>query len=371
MIIGERFELPDRIRKVLIIQLGDIGDVVWSLAAFRAVNAALPRTLISLLVREGIGSLFEDDPAIAGVFEVKKYRGAPATRLGAQLDFLAGIRKARFDVVFDLRTDERGAFMARWTGAPYRASVIAADGPWYRNRLFTHLVYPTNENIRIRLGASEQTLRIIRQFGIPTLETVPSIVPSPAAVEKMKTALAARDITGGDGDGAGGRRGFVTVSPFSRWAYKEWPLERWPEIASRLFRECGLPVVVVGSAGERSRAGELVQAASGGMFNMAGETTLGELAALLSLSRLHVGVDSAAPHIAAAVGTPTITIYGPSDWRDWAPVGDDHQVVTSEMDCSPCHQKGCEGRGRSRCLENIPIARVQEAIMQASALRNL
>ncbi len=95
---------------------------------------------------------------------------------------------------------------------------------------------------------------------------------------------------------------------------------------------------------------------------MAGETTLGELAALLRLSRLHVGVDSAAPHIAAAVGTPTITLYGPSDWRDWAPVGDKHHVVKSDMDCSPCHRKGCEGSGRSRCLENIPIERVREAI---------
>jgi len=73
-------------------------------------------------------------------------------------------------------------------------------------------------------------------------------------------------------------------------------------------------------------------------------------------------VDSAAPHIAAAVGTPTITIYGPSDWRDWAPVGDKHQVVTSDMDCSPCHRKGCDGQGHSRCLEAISIAEVQEAI---------
>ncbi|MDI9569405.1 MAG: glycosyltransferase family 9 protein [Pseudomonadota bacterium] len=348
--------MPDRVRKVLIIQLGDIGDVVWALPTFRAVGAALPRAEIFLLVREGIGALFEADPVVAGVFEVERFAGDIAGRLRRQAAFLLRVRKARFDLVFDLRCDERGAFMARWTGAPFRASLVATDSPWFRNRLFTHLVYPPDENVRVRLGASEQTLRIVRQFGIPTPEAIPTLTISPAAREKMKAALAARDIPA---------LGFITMNPFSRWTYKEWPSDRWPEIASRLFREYGLPAVLVGSAGERARAGELAKAADGGMVNMTGETTLGELAALLSLSRLHIGVDSAAPHVAAAVGTPTITIYGPSDWRDWAPVGEGHQVVVSDMACSPCHRKGCDGRGWSRCLENIPAEKVWAAMEQA------
>ncbi len=362
MITGESFSLPDQLRNVLIIQLGDIGDVVWSLPAFQSVSAALPRAQIFLLVREGIGSLLEVDPAIAGIFEVERYPGNIVDRLMSQIAFLARVRKFRFDVVFDLRSDERGAFMARWTGAPYRASLWAAAGPWHRNCLFTHLVYPTNENIRLRLGASEQTLRIVRQFGIPTPETTPRLAVSPAAVNNMRNALAARSIPVDGKEKSSNHRGFITISPFSRWAYKEWPRERWREISAWLWRDYGLISVLVGAAGERARAEELVKTTSGGMFNMAGETTLGELAALLRLSRLHVGVDSAAPHIAAAVGTPTITLYGPSDWRDWAPVGDKHHVVKSDMDCSPCHRKGCEGSGRSRCLENIPIERVREAI---------
>ena len=86
------------------------------------------------------------------------------------------------------------------------------------------------------------------------------------------------------------------------------------------------------------------------------------MAALLQMSRLHIGVDSAAPHIAAAVGTPTITIYGPSDWRDWAVQGDRNMVVLPDMDCVPCRQKGCDGNGRSKCLDNLSIAKVQDAV---------
>jgi len=86
-----------------------------------------------------------------------------------------------------------------------------------------------------------------------------------------------------------------------------------------------MPVIITGSASERKRADELAAKSHSPIYNLAGKTTLREMAALMQMSRLHIGVDSAAPHIAAAVGTPTITIYGPSDWRDWAPTGDKKQ----------------------------------------------
>ena len=95
-----------------------------------------------------------------------------------------------------------------------------------------------------------------------------------------------------------------------------------------------------------------------GVVDLAGRTSLKELAALLSLSAFHVGIDSAAPHIAAAVGTPTITIYGPTDWRDWAPEGERHRVIEPERDCVPCREKGCRGEGRSECLEDLGAGQV-------------
>jgi len=75
-------------------------------------------------------------------------------------------------------------------------------------------------------------------------------------------------------------------------------------------------------------------------------------------------VDSAAPIIAAAVGMPTVTIYGPSDWRDWAPVGESHRVVCAPMDCVPCHRKGCHDRGQSPCLEAVSPDDVMKAIQE-------
>lgn len=369
MIKAEHFILPSSFRNILVIQLGDIGDVIWSIPTFRAVKNAHPDANLSLLVREGIGNLFDADPAVKEVFEVKRYRGALGVRLQAQLAFLKKVREAGFDLVFDLRSDERGAFMARLTGAPFRASLVYRDAPFYRNRLFTHLVYPAKENIRVRLGAAEQSLRIVRGFGIPTKDAVPKLCVEPATLARMRSLVTNHGIYSVGQDDA--PTSFVTLNPFSRWSYKEWPLENWIAISTWLWTEYRLPAVIVGSVMEKERAEGLVKSGSGvvKIHNLAGETNLKELAALLSLSRLHVGVDSAAPHIAAAVGTPTITIYGPSDWRDWAPVGEQHQVVVTDMDCSPCYQKGCEGQGHSRCLDNMDIGLVQAAIMRAVSPR--
>jgi heptosyltransferase-3 len=158
---------------------------------------------------------------------------------------------------------------------------------------------------------------------------------------------------------------FISVNPFSRWSYKEWGYDEWRNVIKWLWVEYGLSVVIVGAENERSKATMFLKGFEGCVFNLAGMTSLGELAGILSLSSLHVGVDSAAPHIAAAVDTPTITIYGPSDWYDWAPVGNNHKIVLPDLECVPCRNKGCNGKGESRCLEELTAVQVKKVIQES------
>jgi heptosyltransferase-3 len=158
---------------------------------------------------------------------------------------------------------------------------------------------------------------------------------------------------------------WITVNPFSRWSYKEWAYNKWGEVIDWLLSEFAIATVIVGAPSERSKVTELAQCCTSNVYSLVGMTTLAELAGVLSLSSLHVGVDSAAPHIAAAVGTPTVTIYGPSDWRDWAPVGDQHLVAVPDMDCVPCYKKGCDGSGRSLCLETLEVDEVKKVVRGA------
>ena len=351
------FKLPDSIRKVLLIQLGDIGDVVWTTPSIRAAQNALPNGKISILVKGGFGDLLEADPCVDRVFEVKHFAGNLLQQMTGQLSFLRDIRAQHFDLAVDLRLGDRGAFLSLATGAPLRVTFHHSEGlPFWRPFCFTHGVAPTNDGVQHR-GATEQSLRILRALGMDTDDIIPRLWIADSVRERVKNILACDEGTN--------TRRRVSINPYSRWSYKEWDDRKWIEILNWLWKDYGIPAAVIGSADERPRVEALIRQCEADVINLAGLTTLAELAGVLSLSRLHIGVDSAAPHIAAATGVPTITIYGPSSWIDWAPGGKDHRVVLPEMDCVPCHQKGCDNSGHSRCLEALSAHQVKRVILEA------
>ncbi|MEW6328441.1 MAG: glycosyltransferase family 9 protein [Thermodesulfobacteriota bacterium] len=377
---GQPLQKED-IKNILIIQLGDIGDVVWVTPTLRATKEKYPKARVSVLVHEGFGTLLEEDPSLHKIFEVRRYKGSFFKKAIEQIRSIRGLRKEHFDLVFDLRAGDRGAIMAYITGAPVRVSMFYRDVPFWRNMLFTHVVDPPAPPERI-LGAAEQSLRIVKEFGIDTENTVPKLWVSENVKEQAWQLLDRQNVSKinrhglekglkkpsplmGEGWGEGEKhQRWITLNPFSRWQYKEWGYDKWVQIMGWVWDTYGLSTVIVGSPEEKDKASELTKKCRGRVFNLAGQTTLGELAGVLSLSFLHVGVDSAAPHIAAAVGAPTITIYGPSDWRDWAPPGDNHRVVIPDDACVPCHQKGCNSTGWSKCLQNLGTDKVQRAIQE-------
>jgi len=361
MIVSNHHRITRDIRNILIIQLGDIGDVVWAIPTLWAVKEAYPQANISVLLQGGFGCLLEPDPSIHKIFEVKHYQGGLLSDAIKQVRFVKEMRQEKFDLVFDLRGGDRGAIMARLTGAPMRVSLYYRDVPFWRNRLFTHLlVEPAPPKERI-LGAAEQSLRIIRGFGIVTKSTIPRLRVSDQVMKRVYQILTDCNMEPLFSDFT---HRWITVNPFSRWPYKEWPYDKWVHVINWLWNEFHVAAVIVGSREETVRAAELLKKCSGIAYSLAGKTTLAELAGVLSLSSLNAGVDSGATHIAAAVGTPTITIYGPSDWRDWAPVGDKHHVIVPDMDCVPCYKKGCNGSGQSNCLKNLAVDMVQEVIRE-------
>jgi heptosyltransferase-3 len=354
MKIADRFTPFQDVRRILIVQLGDIGDVVWSTPTFRSVKEYFGSP-VSVLVRQGSGALLAGDSAVQAVFEVPAPSPDFVQEARLQISLIRALREQKFDLVFDLRSDDRGAIMTFLTGAPRRASLYYGRVSFWRNRLFTHLAIPDSPTER-RRGAAEQSLRIVRAFGIPTPNEIPRLWVAEESRLHVDRLL--------EKQGIASRRVWVTLNPFSRWSYKEWDLHKWSEVIDRLGEEFQVATVLVGSKSERERAQQLCGERTD-VHNLAGMTTLAQLAALLQRSRLHIGVDSAAPHIAAAVGTPTVTIYGPTDWYDWAPIGENHRVVVSPLPCVPCFRKGCDGQGKSRCLDDLTVGEVMETIRAA------
>ncbi|MBN1382083.1 MAG: putative lipopolysaccharide heptosyltransferase III [Deltaproteobacteria bacterium] len=350
------YKLPKGIQKILLIQLGDIGDVVWTTPSIWAVKNSIPDSKVSILVKDGFGGILEADPSINRIFEVKKYQGDIFDKALVQWSFLKHLRNFRFDLVVDLRLGDRGAFMSFATGAPLRVTMYhSEDVPFWRNLFFTHAA-KVSAPIHKR-GAADQSLCILRELGIDTANIVPKLWVTDSTRCRVQDILTQKQVNQ--------PQDWITINPYSRWQYKEWSDGKWIEIINWLWEEFTIPTIIIGSLEERAKAEAIIQKCKARAFNLAGETTLEELAGLLSLSRLHIGVDSAGPHIAAATGTPTITIYGPSDWKDWAPLGKNHRVISPDLDCAPCHQKGCDNTGRSRCLEEMTVDQVMCVIREA------
>jgi len=336
--------------RMLLIQLGDIGDVVLTSPTIRAVKESRPNANISILVRKPYGSLLLANPAIDEVIEFEKIRGNWLHILRGYTAFAGRLRQAHFDMVVDLRTGDRGAILSFLTGAPLRIGRPGNKNQFWHKILFTQIVRdPLPISPRAHPGA-DQSLRIMREIGIDTEDTTPRLYIALNDQGSAKKILATAGIVP--------ESGIVTVNPYSRWKYKEWSNEKWGSLLDLIWEAYKIPAVLIGSSQEVAGCQEIVAGREGHTISLAGKTTLGELAAVISMSKLHLGVDSAAPHIAAALGTPTVTIHGPTDWRAWRVVNERHKVISSMMDCVPCNKTGCEGKGQSRCLDELSVEAV-------------
>jgi len=341
------------LQKILVIQLGDIGDVVWTTPNLNAIKQTLPSADLYLLTREGMADLLKDEKSIKKIFEVHRHAYNKIKDLLLQIELIRTLRNENFDIAIDLRSDDRGAIMSYLSGAKYRASwYYETSVPFWRNYLFTHLSYSSHENGRV-INAADQSHRILSDFHIEMKERIPKIFIAHKVKEIMLARLREHDISMATA---------VTLNPFSKKYFREWSYDKWVEIINWLWDTYHISTILVGSIIEREKSEYIAAQCKGKLINMTGRTTLYELAALLSLSELHIGMNSAPPIIAVAVGTPTITIFGPNPPSHWIPQDEMHIVITPELECAPCGKAGCNHTGISKCLKTLKVSRVREII---------
>ena len=344
-------------RNVLLLQLGDIGDIVLTTPTIRAIKENYPEARISIMVRKPFGSLLLADPNLHEIAETTKIRGSALHILQEYGKLIHRLRRARYDLVIDLRTGDRGAILSFLTGAPVRIGISAGvKKQFWHEILFTKILQNLTVAPPPAHPGADQSLRIVRGIGINPTDTMPRLFVSPHNQAHAKMLL--------EECGLMPETSWVTINPFSRWKYKEWDNKKWGEVIDWLWESHRIPSVLIGSPEELSACQEIVAGREGSTINLAGKTSLGQLAAIISMSSLHVGVDSAAPHIAAALGTPTVTIHGPSDWRGWRIVDDMHKIAASALGCVPCNRRGCDNKESSLCLEHLETNAVIDVIEQ-------
>jgi heptosyltransferase-3 len=327
-------------RSVLIIKLRYIGDVLLATPTVRAIKAARPDVRVTMMLNRGTEDVLSGNPDMVEIVVLDK------GSLAAQWRLIAGLRRRRFDTVIDLTDGDRSAFLSWISGAPVRIGFN--DEHRWRGRCYTQVIHPV-PGVRHRI---DRDLEALKPIGIQ------------AGSKDLQLWLTAEEENSADQllDQLGVQRSqpMVILQPGARYWFKAWPPERFAELADHLMSQYGCQVLIGGGDQDIDLAQQIRELAKSRPVIMAGRTTIKQFAAIAKKSALFVGSDSGAMHIATAVDTPVVALFGPSDPREWGPRGGPAEVIYKGVDCRACFHPTCQ-RGEQNCMQLITIDEVMIA----------
>lgn len=313
-----------------------LGDAVMALPAMSAVRQACPRAFIAVAAIPAVAPLFHEQTGgvVDGAIAVE-----PATEP-------ATLRAGRFDAALLLPNSFRSAWSARRAGIPQRWGYATS----LRSPLLTRAV----RRPRGRVHQSAYYSSLVRGLGMPADEALPRLAVTPPTAARAAALL---EEAGVPADAT-----VVGLAPGAAYGYaKRWPPDRVAHLIVRLVRERGAVCVLGGAAGDRASGREIESALPPGIqvVNLIGRTDLRVFAGILARCRAFVSNDSGAMHLAAALGVPVAAIFGPTDERVTAPLGE-HDVLLHQVFCRPCMLRECPID--HRCMKGVSVDAVFQAV---------
>lgn len=330
-----------KVERVLVIRLRSIGDTALATPSLDALRRHLPEAKIDILLEDWVAPLLEGFDAIDNVIAVGR-TGLERMRTARRL------RRMRYDVVFNLHGGTTSTFFTRVTGARHRIGYAN----YQYAKFYTELLSSSADFWqRTPTHSAEQQLALLGFTGVPVEDRPPSrLAIAAAAIESIEQRLATSEFRTPNS-------AFALLHPSTAFITKQWPAENFARVAEQLA-EKGIAAVAVTSKSESGVLEELVARSSVSVTTF-DDLTLPEITALASRAKLFVGNDSGIAHIAAAVGTPTVVVFGSSNRDHWRPWGTTpNEIVFEEFACQPCPGYRCEVFGEPRCILSIPPERV-------------
>ena len=326
--------------RILLVRLSAIGDVVQGMPVACALRAAFPKAHLAWCVQAAGGTLLEGHPALDEVIIVdrrwmKSARGWLALR--------KQLRDKKFDITIDSQSLNKSALIGWLSGARRR---IGLGRPWGRE--FSRWLNNETVDTPPDCHMVKRNLKLLEPLGIDNPE-VRFNVPTFAAAQKTIDA----HLTSSGLDGP-----FALINVGAGWPSKLWPMDRFAEVARYLGTRHQLPVVVVWAGEEERQMAETVIAQSDGHARLAPPTSLQELAELARRASLFIGSDTGPLHLAAAIGTPCVGLYGPWPADLHGPYGSEHISIQKLRFDGPSHLRR---RASSEYMNAIDVESVCEA----------
>ncbi len=329
--------------RILVKAVNWLGDAVMTLPALKGLRALFPSARISVLTKDSLADLYRGAPFVDETI-LEGDRG-----LKGMMRLTRRIKEGAFDTAILFPASFRSALLIYLSGVPERVG-FAKEG---RSPLLTKAL--RRDTDLLRRHRVEYFLRLLEPFGSVPRPTAPRIDPT-----FEDRAWAAKTLDGR----LAGHGPLVAMHPGATYGNaKRWYPDRYAAVGSRLSKERGARIAVIGGKAEADLAAEVARGiAPGPATSFAGETSLLQLAALLERASVLVTNDTGPMHLAAAVGTPIVAVFGPTDPVTTRPYGDRHTVVRHPVECSPCLLRECPID--HRCMTLIRSDEVYDAAVK-------
>jgi heptosyltransferase-2 len=346
--------LPQDLQKILIRSTNWIGDAVMTTPAVRTIRRNFPEAEITLLVLPWVADVFRASPRVDRILSYE--RAGRHAGLRGKIALAAQLRRERFDAAILLQNAFEAAFITMLAGIPVRAG-YTTDG---RGLLLTHRVRRTAGIKKEHQVHYYQEM--VRGLGcVPGADDLELVVPQEG--EQWATDFL-REI-------AKAGRKIIGLNPGASYGpAKRWPAEKFAALAGELHRSIDSVLILFGTDADR-QAAEKIKGACGEssrVMDLTGRTTLAQAMGLIRRCHAFVTNDSGLMHVAAALATPTVAIFGSTNPLTTGPFSDKTSIIRSELDCSPCLETHCPKK-HFQCMENIVVDDVLRAVQQHLALQ--
>jgi heptosyltransferase-1 len=343
------------VRRLLIIKLSAMGDVLHALPVSAALGQAFPQIELAWAVEEPFAPLLEGNPYLTEVFALPKLRPGKLRSPAYRRDYfgrLGAIRRRGFDLALDLQGLTKSALIAAASGAPTRLGYH-----WLREaaRYIERPLPKRPESVHI----VEQYLDTARFLGAQVEKAhFPLFIPESDA-QAADALLCAEGIAPG--------APFLSVNPAAGHPLKQWGIANYAALMDQAQARFGLPVALV--TADRAVAEAVKAAARQPFADLSGRTSLKQLAAVLRRNAVHVCGDTGSGHLAAALERPVIALFGPTDPDRACPYGQRANALSFRAVCSPqCNWHHCV-YSQPRCLAQITVETVLDRLAEALAQR--
>ena len=341
--------------KILIVKLSAIGDVIHTLPSLNAIRKHYSDAHITWLVEEAASSLIVEHEALDRVIISKRKQWVKGiiglsclNNIKETYQFIKELRDTKYDLIIDFQGLLKSAALIALARGKRKIGFDKGMEHMEHSYFFLNeRISPVNMDNHAIL----RSLMLINALGIKTKE-IEYKIPVSDHTRKITDELLERHGIKGPGL-------VVAINPVAKWKTKLWDNWKFALIADVLIEKYNANVIFTGSQSDRSAIDNIMSCMSTSAVNLAGETTLKTLAALYEKIKFLISTDTGPMHMAAAVGTPVIALFGPTaPWRT-GPFGSGHQIIRARLDCSPCFKRQCR---TIDCMNKISVDQVLNAI---------